>query len=61
MKKKMVARSHVVQLWLQIFLKHLFFSMWHHGDDERHDDDACDGDGNGNDDDDDGDSGVVLY
>lgn len=56
----MVARSHVVQLWLQIFSKH-FFSMWHHGDDERHDDEdgAGDGDGNGNDADDD--SGVVLY
>lgn len=35
------------------FSKAFFFSMWHHGDDERHDDDACDGD--------DGDSGVVLY
>lgn len=32
--------------------------MWHHGDDERHDDEDGDGYGNGNDDDD---SGVVLY
>lgn len=43
----------------KFFQKHFFSPIWHHGDDERHDDDG-DGDGYGYGYGNDDDSGVVL-